>query len=313
MLDATYLGPGVYDIPADRYHSDPCEQPSLSAGLAATMIDATPLHAWAASPRLNPNFEPEPKTAFDIGSAAHELLTGKGRGIHVVDADDYRTKAAQAVRDAARADGYTPLTRPQHEQVTRMVRLARVQMRAHGIGDPFERGRNEITLIWQQDGVTNRCMVDCLDEANRVAYDLKTCAGVADPDRWCRRSMDHGVDLRAAHYIDGLKATFGGEWTYRFILIEKEQPHCLSVCQLSEGALFMGRKKIRRAREMWRHCLSTGKWPGFSAQIAVVEPPAFHEARWLERESMEADHKRRTGADILTAAMNWQAPQGNHA
>jgi hypothetical protein len=303
-----YLGPGVYSIPAEAYHGDPCERPSLSAGLAATMLDATPLHAFAASPRLNPDFEPEEKTAFDIGTACHEALTGKGRGIHVVDADDYRTKAAQAERDAARAEGFTPLTRPQNAQVQRMVRLARLQMRAHGIGDPFERGENEVTLIWEQGGVMNRCMVDCLDRVNRVAYDLKTLAGVADADRWLRRSMDHGVDLRAAHYLDGLKASFGGDWTYRFILLEKDQPHCLSVAQFSEAALFMGRKKIARAREMWGQCERTGIWPGFSAEIAVIEPPPFHEARWLERESFEADYKRRTGNDVLSAAMRWQAP-----
>ena len=302
------LGPGVHDIPAEIYHADPCEQPSLSAGLAAKMLDATPLHAFASSPRLNPDFEPDEKTAFDIGSAAHELLTGKGGGIFVVDADDYRSKAAQTARDEARSDGLTPLTRKQDVQVRRMIRLARVQMRAHGIGDPFEGGRNETTLIWEQGGITNRIMVDCLDETNRVAYDLKTLAGVADADRWVRRSMDHGVDLRAAHYLDGLKACFGGDWTYRFVLLEKEQPHCLSVAQMSEGALYIGRKKIARAREIWQQCLVSGIWPGFSAEIAVVEPTAFFETKWLERESYEADHKRRTGTDILTAAMHWQAP-----
>lgn len=303
-----WLPPGVHHITSERYHADPCERPSLSAGLAATLLAATPLHAFAASPRLNPEFGPVSKAEFDIGSACHELLTGKGRGIFVVQADDYRTKAAQQARDDARADGYVPLTIPQDAQVKRMIRLARVQMRAHGIGDPFEGGLNEITLIWEQDGVMNRAMVDCIDAANRVAYDLKTLAGVADADQWLRRSMDHGVDLRAAHYLDGLKASFGGDWTYRFVLLEKDQPHCLSVAQFTEGTLFMGRKKIRRAREMWGHCLATSTWPGFSAEIAVVEPAPFWEAKWLERESYEADHRRRTGQDILTAAMRWQAP-----
>lgn len=304
-----YLGPGIHEIDAERYHSDPCRTPSLSAGLATTMLNATPIHAYAASPRLNPDFEPENKTQFDIGSACHELLTGKGRGIYEVAAEDYRTKAAQQERDQARAEGYTPLTIPQNEQVRRMVRLARVQMRAHGIGDPFEGGRNEVALIWEQGGVMNRIMVDCLDEQNRVAYDLKTLAGVADASRWLRRSMDHGTDLRAAHYLDGLTEVLGGEWTYRFILLEKEQPHCLSVAQLSEGTLFMGRKKIRRAREMWGHCLAHNEWPGFSTEIAVVEPPAFYEANWLERESYEAEHRRQHGKDILKDAMRWQSPQ----
>lgn len=304
------LGPGVHDLPPDAYHADPCERPSLSASLATLLVQATPLHAWAASPRLNPDFEPTEKPAFDLGAACHELLTGKGRGIHVVEADDYRTKAAQAERDDARARGFVPLTRPQHAQVERMLRAARAQMAAHGIGNPFERGRNEVTLLWERDGVLCRAMVDCLIEEERVVYDLKTTAGLADPERWVETAMGHGIDVRAAHYLDGLVALFGGDWTYRYIPLEKEQPHCLSVVQLSESALFMGRKKIARAREVWRACLEEGVWPGWSAEIAEVTPRAYHEARWIERESVEADHRRRTGADILAAALRWQAPEG---
>jgi hypothetical protein len=304
-----FLAPGVYDVAPEVYHNDPCAEPSLSAGLASELVYATPLHAWASSRRLNPDWEPEDKTQFDIGSACHELLTGKGRGIHVVDAEDFRSKSAQAERDQARTEGFTPLTRPQAEKVQRMIRLARVQMRAHGIGDPFEGGWNEVTLIWKADGITKRAMVDNIDERRKVAYDYKTCAGYAEPTGWVRTSMSHGVDIRAAHYLEGLKATLGGDWTYRFIPQEKKPPHCLSVLQLSESAIAVGQKKARRAAEMWRHCLDTNVWPGFSTEIAIVDPPGFWEANWLERESYEADHKRRTGTDILAAAMAWQAPE----
>lgn len=303
------LAQGVHDISAEQYHADPCREPSLSASLATTLVYASPIHAFAASRRLNPDWEPDDKTQFDIGSAAHEMLTGKGRGIYVVDADDFRSKAAQTERDQARADGFTPLTRPQAKQVERMIRVARVQMRAHGIGDPFEGGQNEVTLIWEADGITKRAMVDNIDTERRVAYDYKTAAGLAEPEGWVRTSMPHGCDIRAAHYLEGLTALFGGEWSYRFIPQEKKQPHCLSVLQLSESAIMMGRKKARRAAEMWRHCLDTGVWPGFSTQIQIVDPPGFWEAKWLERESYEADHKRRTGTDILAAAMAWQAPE----
>jgi hypothetical protein len=121
--------------------------------------------------------------------------------------------------------------------------------------------------------------------------------------------MNHGCDIRAAHYLEGLTKLFGGQWSYRFIPQEKKQPHCLSVLQLSEAAIMMGQKKARRAAEIWRRCLDTGIWPGFSTEIAVVDPPGWWEAKWLERESYEADHKRRTGTDILAAAMAWQGPQ----
>lgn len=304
------LGPGVYHLDAETYHRDPCVEPALSASLAHLIVDATPWHAWAAAWRLNPDFEPEVKEAFDIGSACHELLTGKGRGIRVIPFDSYTTKAAREQRDQARAAGYVPLNQSQHERVERMLRAARHQMRLHGIGDPFEGGENEVTLIWQAGSIYNRLLVDCLDRERRVAYDYKTAAGYAEPEAWVRAAMAHGVDIRAAHYLDGLERTFGGSWRYRFVVQEKDQPHCLSVIEFSEGAIFMANKKLARARELWRMCLDTGTWPGWSAQIAVVDPPGWHETKWLERESREQDFKQRTGKDVLAAAIRWQAPQG---
>jgi hypothetical protein len=120
--------------------------------------------------------------------------------------------------------------------------------------------------------------------------------------------MGHGTDLRAAHYLAGAKAVFGGEWTYRFVVQENTDPFLLSVVELSEGALIMGSRKLARARQIWGDCLSSNSWPGYSTQIAVVEPPMFHEAKWLEREDREFAHQQKHGEDILRVAFSFQAP-----
>ena len=56
-LTAT-LGAGVHQIDGGAYHLDPCPEASLSSTLAKTMLAQSPLHAWTASPRLNPDWEP---------------------------------------------------------------------------------------------------------------------------------------------------------------------------------------------------------------------------------------------------------------
>lgn len=56
--------------------------------------------------------------------------------------------------------------------------------------------------------------------------------------------------------------------------------------------------------------------PAVSVWVAAAYPLGIHRidlpewamAQWLERESVEADHKRAIGADILLAAMRLQAP-----
>ena len=52
-------------------------------------------HVWERTPRLNSNAVPENKAAFDLGSAAHALFVGHGAALDVIQADNWRTKAAK--------------------------------------------------------------------------------------------------------------------------------------------------------------------------------------------------------------------------
>ena len=72
------LAAGVHQIDGEDYHRDPCPEASLSSTLAKTMLAQSPLHAWTASPRLNPDWEPVNKKTFDIGRAAHRAILGAG-------------------------------------------------------------------------------------------------------------------------------------------------------------------------------------------------------------------------------------------
>ena len=55
------MKPGIYGMSEDCYHADPADAPSLSASIAKILIAETPLHAWTAHPKLNPNFVREEK------------------------------------------------------------------------------------------------------------------------------------------------------------------------------------------------------------------------------------------------------------
>ena len=133
MIDA----PGIYDLTAAEYHADPCVAPSLSSGVAWELLTRSPLHAWAKHPRLNPDFEPDHSAKFDLGTAAHTLILGKGDQIHVIDAPDYRTKEAQGQRATAILDGKTPLLTWQYERAVVMRDRVIEQLRGHELGHVF--------------------------------------------------------------------------------------------------------------------------------------------------------------------------------
>lgn len=293
-----FLKQGEHDISDDLYFADPCPNPSLSATMAKDLINATPLHAWTNSKRLNPFHEDKNSATFDIGSAFHTMVLSRGAKIHVIEAKDWRTKDAKEQRDAAYAAGCTPVLVGQLESLENMQMAAELQLAAHSCGNPFTGKDAEKTLIWYQGGVWNRIKVDQIDRENRVLYDLKTCE-TAEPGAWLHTNMRMGIDIRVAHYLEGAEAVFGGDWCYRIVPVEKKPPHGLSVIELHPDAIAIGRKKTKRARDILSLCLKRDKWTGYAREIYRAEPKEFFANEWLEREWMEADYKRATGRDVI--------------
>ena len=102
--------PGIYEITATEYHADPCPEPSLSASVARTLIDRSPLHAWMQHPKLGNQQEEKPAARLSLGSAAHSvILQGDWESIGFIDKDSFRTNEAKDQRDYIVAAGGTPL------------------------------------------------------------------------------------------------------------------------------------------------------------------------------------------------------------
>src|SRR5690349_11427235 len=113
------------DISRAVYDADPVQVPALTQSLAKTLILESPLHAYTESPRLNPAFVESHDDKFDLGSAAHLILWERQQP-HVCDFTDWRTNAAKAERESARAAGKIPLLTHQAISVNKMVDACRV-------------------------------------------------------------------------------------------------------------------------------------------------------------------------------------------
>src|SRR3990167_5120693 len=66
-------GGGSIMMPMAEYQGDPGPEPSLGPGIAKLLVTRSPAHAWAAHPRLNPEYREKESSAFDLGSAAHAM------------------------------------------------------------------------------------------------------------------------------------------------------------------------------------------------------------------------------------------------
>lgn len=280
---------GIFGLTADHYHADPCAVPSLSASIAKLLCSQSPLHAWNAHPRLNPDYAPVQVEKFELGQAAHEVLLVGESTVDVIDAADWRTKDARDRRDASRAAGRIPMLEAQWAETQMMVAAAREQLAALDVDPiPFTDGKPEQTIVWEDDGgVVCRAMVDWLHDGGGFISDLKTTSRSANPDEWARSIFSMGYDVQVAAYTRAVERTLGVTPEFRFVVVETAPPYALSVIGLGPAALTIAEKKWRYAVDVWRRCLAREEWPGYPTQVAYAELPAYEEARWLERELRE--------------------------
>lgn len=288
------LQPGMHaDIPEDRYHADDLlPAPTLSSSLARVILDRSPLHAWYAHPRLNPDFEPAPASAaLDLGACAHAMLLGRGQPIVIIDAENFRTKAAQQARDQARAEGKIPMLPHDHDRALEMAAAVREQLaKIPGCERTLVDGAPEQTLVWGEAGdVWCRARLDWMEMSpGLIVTDLKSTGQSANPFGLGRKIADMGYDVQAAFYRRGLKA-LGLEdgrrpATFRFAFFEDEPPYALSVCELDAMSMDWAHRKVERAIAAWRMSMQSGRWSGYPPMIARLELPAWSLAQAAEAE-----------------------------
>jgi PDDEXK-like domain of unknown function (DUF3799) len=296
---------GIYtDMSSVDYFEDPCPQPSLTQSIAKILLDQSPLHAWHAHPRLNPDWRPDDPTKFDVGNIAHKLMIGRGKEIVVLDQfNDWRTKAAQEAREAAAADGKLAVLGKKFALADRMVRAAREQLELRGLGNLFAEGAGEVVTAWQQDGYWCRQMIDWLSPDRLIFCDYKTTEMSAAPHGLGRMMVNAGWPIQAAMGEIGLKAVdpLGSRRRFLFIVQETERPYALNVVEMSESALTMGRKMLAMAFHIWKDCITSNRWPGYPLEIIVPDYPGYAEASWLDREQTEFGQIVLSHSDLIMA------------
>ncbi|HEU4677076.1 MAG TPA: PD-(D/E)XK nuclease-like domain-containing protein [Motilibacteraceae bacterium] len=273
-------GPGIYpDVPAEVYHADPVPGGSLSSTGARRLLPPS----CPALYRYEQAHPPEPRRHIDLGQAAHRLVLGVGPELVVVDAPDWRTRAAREARDEAYAAGQVPLLAAEYDVVQAMAAALREHPIAAALLRP-EGGQPEQSAFWRdrETGVICRARYDWLDltrPGRLIVADYKTCASAA-PDDLQRAIYDHGYHIQAAWYLDGLRTLGYADESARFVLIfqERRPPYLVTVAQPDPAAMRIGAHLAREARHIYAECVRTGRWPGYTDDVALISLPA-----WVER------------------------------
>jgi len=179
------VGVGLHTIPLADYLADPCETPSVSAHALMTLLSRSPAHAHREHPRYGAQRD-DGSSAADMGSAAHAMLLGGEERIVFVEAKDWRTKAAQETRDAARAAGQIPILEWHRKDLAAAVHAALDALSDASID--FDPAQAEQTAIWQEGDLWCRARPDLIAPTARMVIDYKTTANAA-PAAWIRSTL----------------------------------------------------------------------------------------------------------------------------
>lgn len=302
--------PGFYDIDEAAYHADPAECASLSSGIAATLIVGTPRQARYKHPRLNLDLEDVDNKNFDLGNVAHELVLGRGPGMFVIDAEDWRKKETQEKRAAAIKVGRQPCLVGVYDTARAMEAALREQLADDPDNhDAFTGGFAEQACFWREQTPMGqtwcRSLIDYRMRDRPTIYDYKTFAGErgADPDAFVRHIVGQGKDVQDPHYSRGLAMVLGvdvEDVVFRFIVQDPKPPYLASVVELDAQTKAWSAARWQWALRRWSRCLSSGEWPGFAPRTHYVGAPGYAQTQWEERliaaEQMEALDARAVAA-----------------
>lgn len=266
------MNPGIYNLTAENYHADPAPTASLSSSIAHILLEQSPLHAWLAHPRLNPNFERETDSRFDLGSAAHMMLLERREDRIVrVQADDWRTKAAKEQRDAAQAEGKYAVLERQYVDILHMCTAAQDFLLTTELSDLLATGTPEQTILWQEGEMWCRARPDLLSADRRVCLDYKSTASAA-PDFIAKQIGRMGYDVQSEMYTRGIAAVTKQEPKFIFLFQEVTAPYACSLIALSNAYREVGQLKFKRALGLWERSVTTNNWLGYDSRILFVEP-----------------------------------------
>lgn len=271
--------PGVYEIPAEVYHADPILGGSLSSSGARRLLPPS-CPALFRHEQLHGR---KTRRVFEIGHAAHALVLGTGPELVKVEADNWRTKAAQEKAAEARARGAVPLLPDEYAEIHAMADALRAHPVARALFDP-DYGRAEQSLIWRDgpSGIWRRAMLDWLPDAGPgrlIVPDYKTTTCAA-PSELSKTVHKWGYHQQHAWYVDGAQALDLGDQDAAFVFVfqEKTAPYLVTVIELDALALRIGRERNRQAIEVYAQCSESGVWPDYSNEVESVPLPV-----WVER------------------------------
>jgi hypothetical protein len=161
--------------------------------------------------------------------------------------------------------GKTIIREQDHELAQKMLKAFYDSKHATSLIDRHN-GQPEVSFIGEMDGVPVKVRTDWLRE---TAYkgdpntagaivDIKTTSAPLNDDEIANTIYKYSYELSTALYLDVLQQYDGKPRSFYFVFISKHGDCACRVWRASDILIELGRKKYKRAIEMYKDCLISG-------------------------------------------------------
>jgi hypothetical protein len=266
--------PGLYDIDAELYHSDPIPGGSLSSTGARRLADCPARFKYFLD-------HPEPyKPEFEFGTAAHTVVLGNGPELVVVDEQRWDTNETKAKVAAIRAAGQIPLKPEARQRIDDMADAVAHHPEASDLLTPGS-GLAEQSIFWEENSIWRRSRIDWLRPDEIVDY--KSARSV-HPDYLQKAVHEYGYHQQDDFYRRGAihLGLIPPSGSFKFIFQEKQPPYLVTVVELDFPARVIGGELNDRALHTYAVCRAADYWPAYSEGTTYISLPPWVERKYTE-------------------------------
>jgi len=261
----------IYREDSEQYHKKKLGELSASS-MKSLRRSAAHYKAWIEGARGEPTPAMQFGTAFHCAVLEPSVFAEK----YAVEPEfgDCRRKNPKAARDAWRAEneGKLTISAEDHARIIAMREsIAAHPTAARLLATP---GDCEVSMRWEQHGVSCRARADKIVKNGSILIDLKTTEDASE-DEFARSCAVYRYHWQCAHYIDGARANDLDVQAMVLVAVEKEPPYAVAVHELDDLALDLGRASVARLGALLRQCVETGVWPAYAVGVQRLSLPRW--------------------------------------
>lgn len=274
------LGEGFHQIDKRLYLEDPCVEPSLTSSLAKLILAETggsPLHAWAAHPRLGA-IAKDPTAAMVRGDLMDSIIVGgdteiailpdmmpDAKGVMRETRGEFRMDSAKQWKEEQKALGFNVCNQETYDDANKAAKI--IVQKIADMGIDLNGSTHQQTIIWKDGPVWCRSRLDNLKRSETDAWRIREFKSIASAteEAIANTIWNLGYDIQAYSQIEAVKVAaqeFPLDVSFEWIFFECEPPWDVVVVPISEAWLSLGKWRWDTAVARWISCLESDVWPG---------------------------------------------------